>query len=220
MANVRLQPPDSFDFRNPDKWPKWKRRFEQFQSASGLAAEGEPRQVSTILYCLGEDADDVLTSTSISEADRKKYDSVMAKFDAFFKVRKNIIFERARFNQRSQLDGESAEQYITALYRLINFCEYGALKEEMLRDRIVVGIRYVALSKRLQMDADLTPEKAKKQVRQKEAVKEQLHGATKKDPIVLDEVKGHRLPRCETVVLTPQKRRKPHHEEATVQTMW
>ena len=84
MASVRLQPPDSFNFRTPDEWPRWKRRFEQFRSTSGLAEEEEPRQVSTLLYCLGEDADDVLTSTSISDDDRKKYDSVMAKFDGFY----------------------------------------------------------------------------------------------------------------------------------------
>ena len=44
----------------------------------------------------------------------------------------------------------------------------------MIRDRIVVGIREEeALSKRLQLDPDLTLEKAKKIVRQQEAVQEQ-----------------------------------------------
>ena len=199
MANVRLQPPDRFNFRNPDEWPisKWKRRFEQFRSASGLATEDELRQVSTLLYCLGEEADDVLTSTNISEDDRKEYSSVVAKFDGFFQVRRNVIFERARFNKRNQLAGESAELYITHLYSLVEYCEFGALRDEMLRDRIVVGIRDTALSERLQMDADLTLEKAKKSVRQKEAVKEQrseLRGeGSNKDPIVLDEVKGRKL---------------------------
>jgi hypothetical protein len=84
------------------------------------------------------------------------------------------------------------------LYGLVEFCEYGDLKEEMLRDRIVVGIRDVALSEKLQLQADLTLEKAKKLVRQKEAVQEQhllLQGyGSKKDPIVLDEVKGHKTP--------------------------
>ena len=48
------------------------------------------------------------------------------------------------------------------------------------------------------MDPDLTLEKAKKAVQQKEAVKEQhlqLQGeGTKRDPIVLEEVKGHQQP--------------------------
>ena len=48
------------------------------------------------------------------------------------------------------------------------------------------------------MDPDLTLEKAKKAVQQKEAMKEQhlqLQGeGTKKDPIVLEEVKGRQQP--------------------------
>ena len=84
-----------------------------------------------------------------------------------------MINERAKFNRRDQATSESAEQYITNLYRLVEMCEYGMLKEEMLRDRIVIGIRDLSLSKKLQMDPTLTLENAKKQVRQKEAVQEQ-----------------------------------------------
>jgi len=61
------------DFKKPDGWAKWKRRFEQFLSASGLDKEDEPRQVSTLLYCLGEEVEGVLASTNISEEVRKKY---------------------------------------------------------------------------------------------------------------------------------------------------
>ena len=78
---------------------------------------------------MGEDADDVLTSTNVSGDNRKKYAEVLEKFDGHFKVRKNVTFERARFNARVQAEGESIEQYITSLYNLIEHCEYGTLKE-------------------------------------------------------------------------------------------
>lgn len=103
----------------------------------------------------------------------KKFAKVLEKFDRHFDVRKNVIFERARFNKRNQLDGETAEEYITALYGLVESCEYGALKEEMLRDRLVVGIRDSTVSQKLQMNAKLTLEEAKKEIRQREAVREQ-----------------------------------------------
>ena len=51
------------------------------------------RQVSTLLYCLGEEANDVLTSTYITEEDEKIFSKVMEKFDEFFKVCHNVIFE-------------------------------------------------------------------------------------------------------------------------------
>ena len=84
-----------------------------------------------------------------------------------------VIYERARFNRRNQQSGESSEQFIMALYSLAESCEYGAMKEEMARDRLVVGIRDSSLSEKLQMDAKLTLESAKKTIRQREAVHEQ-----------------------------------------------
>jgi len=58
------------------------------------------------------------------------------------------------------MDGETADSFITALYGLVEHCEYGALHDEMIRDHIVVGIRDVTLSEKLQMDSMLNLEKA------------------------------------------------------------
>ena len=132
--------------------------------------------MSTLFYCMGEEAESVLSSTGISDADREKYDAVKAKFDAFFKIRRNVIFERAKFNRRAQLEGESVEQFIMDLYTLVENCDYGRLKDEMIRDRIVVRIRNTALSERMQGEATLTLEKA----------------GSKQSPIMLGQVKGHK----------------------------
>ena len=88
MTSVPLQPPHLFNFHNPDNWLKWKRRFEQHRLASGLPGESDARQVSTLLYCLGEEAEDVLMSANASEEDRKKLDTVVQKLDDFFQVHK------------------------------------------------------------------------------------------------------------------------------------
>jgi len=98
MANLGFSPPEPFDFQHPDEWIKWKRRFDCFCSASNLAKEEDTRQVSASLYCMGEQADSVLISTNILNEDREKYTFVMSKFDGYFKVCHNVIFERARFN--------------------------------------------------------------------------------------------------------------------------
>ena len=168
-----------------------KKRFEQFASKPGLDKDDEARRISTLLYCLGEEADDVLSSTNISSADRVKYDKVVGKLDEYFQVRKNIIYERARFNKRDQLDGETAKEYITVLYSLVKTCEYKEMQDEMLHDRLVVGILDKAMSKKLQLQVDLTLESAKKSIRQREAVKEQrheLHGETRKGHAVVEDV--------------------------------
>lgn len=193
MVSDQLQPPAPFAFKCPDEWPRWKRQFEQFRQASGLVAGEDAKQVSTLLYSMGEDAEETLMSMNPSGEERASYDAVLGKFDNFFEVRKNLIFERARFNRRCQAEDESVEQFITSLYSLTDSCEFVDLKEAMIRDRIVVGICDRALSERLQMDSDLTPEKAKRLVRQREAV----HGHqgilnTKSKPeTVVDAVKSN-----------------------------
>ena len=56
----------------------------------------------------------------------------------------------------------------------------------MIRDRLVVGIRDTALSEWLQMDAELTLEKAKTTIGQREAVHEQQHVLKGGEPSTLE----------------------------------
>ena len=131
MSSLQLSPPEAFDFKCPDNWLKWRCRFQQYYDASGLSAESDARQVNTLLYCLGEEADDVLASTHISEADRKVFSKVMEKLDGYFKVRHNVVFEQARLNQRNQLPGESAEKYIAEIYSLAENCKDAGAPQRM-----------------------------------------------------------------------------------------
>ena len=85
MATAPLQPPTPFCFKKLDESPRWKRRFEQYHMASGLSAKDEEIQPSTLLYCLGTDADDILMTIRISDEDRKKYAKVLEKLDKFLK---------------------------------------------------------------------------------------------------------------------------------------
>ena len=63
-------------------------------------------------------------------------------------------------------------------------CKFGTLK---VRDRLVVGILDKKTSQQLQMDPDLTVEKAKKTIRQKKAVREQDQELEKKSSESLEE---------------------------------
>ena len=170
---MNLQPPTPFSFAKSDEWLKWKRWFEQYRQTSGLVDKDEQRQVSTLLYCLGEEAEEVLDMTCIYEDDRKKYQKVVDEFDKYFKVRKDVIYERAWFNQRNQLSDEPADRFITEVHKLAENCEFGPMKEELICDRLVVGIHDLSLSERLQLEPDLTLDKTKRLIRQWEAVKSQ-----------------------------------------------
>ena len=68
------------------------------------------RQMSTSLYCMGEETEDVLTSTNIPDNEKESYKAVLAaNFNNYFKVHKYVIFERAVFNCRNQLKGNQQD---------------------------------------------------------------------------------------------------------------
>lgn len=46
----------------------------------GLEEQSAEKQISTLLHCLGEEAESVLSSTNATTDDRKDYDVVMQKF--------------------------------------------------------------------------------------------------------------------------------------------
>ena len=61
---------------------------------------------------MGDRAEDILTSFALSDEDAKKYSVVIEKFNSHFIKRRNVIFDRAKFNSRSQQEGESVEDFI------------------------------------------------------------------------------------------------------------
>ena len=63
-------------------------RFERFRQASGLTEKSEEAQVNTLMYCMGDRADDILRSFKLSEEDSKKYEVVKNKFDSHFVKRR------------------------------------------------------------------------------------------------------------------------------------
>ena len=151
---------------------------------TGLDQKSGENQVNTIVYSMGEVADDIMVPFGLTADDAKQYELVKDTFESHFIVKRNIIFERAKFNLRSQQEGESVETFITDLHCLADHCEFGILKDELIRDRIVVGLKDKKLSEKLQLDSKLTLEKAVIQTRQSETVKKQqdiLQG-TQPDP--------------------------------------
>ncbi|UYV70297.1 hypothetical protein LAZ67_7002451 [Cordylochernes scorpioides] len=170
----KIQPPESFDFSTPNEWPKWRKRFERYLVVSGMKKKEEAYKIDLFMYLMGDRADDIFRTFKFEkEEEATKIDSVLKAFDSHFCVRKNIIYERAKFNSRIQEDREPVDEFITSLYKLADSCEFEGLHEQLIRDRIVVGVRNKALSERMQLDSELTLEKAVKMVRQQEAVRQQ-----------------------------------------------
>lgn len=172
---AKFNPPANFSFDKPTEWPDWKQRFERYRIATKLNKDDGTVQVSCLIYAMGAEAENIFKSFTFAE-DKEKDDIkiVLAKFDEYFFPRRNVIHERACFHQRVQRPGEKAESFIRALYELSEHCDFGAAREEHIRDRIVVGIQDKELSRKLQLMSDLTLALTVQTVRQSEEVAAQV----------------------------------------------
>ena len=70
----QIAPPEKFNFSQPEEWQKWSRRFERFRQASGLTVKEETSQINTLIYAMGDEADDILTSLSLTNVSSKSQD--------------------------------------------------------------------------------------------------------------------------------------------------
>ena len=94
MAAYQVSPPEQFDFSRPNDWPKWVRRFERFRCASGLTDKAEKLQVHTLIYSMGDAADNILKSFNLTEEEQKTYTTVKEKFDNHFIKKRNVTQEK------------------------------------------------------------------------------------------------------------------------------
>lgn len=70
--------------------------------------DGE-NQVNTLIYSMGEEANDIVILFGLTTAEAKQYNTVKDKFESHFVVKRKVIFKRAKFNLRIQNDNESVD---------------------------------------------------------------------------------------------------------------
>ena len=131
--------------------------WRNYALATELTEKSE--DVASLLTVVEEEAREVYSTFSgwENDGDQNKIEPVLNKFATYCQPRKNVPFERYRFNQRVQEDGESYEQYRTAVQKLAESCDFDTITlEEILRDRLVFGIRDTKVKERLLRQSGLT----------------------------------------------------------------
>ena len=120
-----------------ENWKNFKREWSYYEIAAGIATKAEKVRVAALLNVIGRDALDMWES----EGDNFKIAKVLEKFEERCVPARNEILERDNFFKRDQNKGESLDAYITTLLKLSETCAFGELRESLVRDRLVYGIR-------------------------------------------------------------------------------
>ena len=130
------------------------------------------RQAENIFKSFTFDPPPAPTDADPNPLDPKdNYDVVLKKHDAYFVPKRNTIYERAKFYQRTQEPGESIECFVCKLHELAANCRFEERETENIRDRLISGMSDKEMSLKLQLEQDdLTLVKAVEMARHKEMV--------------------------------------------------
>ena len=81
---------------------------------------------------------------------------ILIELGKYFSPTKNVIFERYVFGNLKQEEGETIDAFVTRMREKAASCEYGGLRDELIRDRLVLGITDERARRRLLREKDLT----------------------------------------------------------------
>lgn len=161
----KFNPPAPLNFDEPSKWQEWKQCFCRYRLATRLHRDEGEEQVSALIYAMGRQAENIYQSFEFEPvinlvvlpppADpRNDFDTVLAKFEAYFVPKRNTIYERTKFYKRSQQQGESIECFVRNLHELAAHCRFGENESENIRDRLISGMLDNEMSQKLQLEQD------------------------------------------------------------------
>ena len=180
IANVSL--PQKCDTKGnlAANWKKWIQIWKAYEIVTGLDKQPSTLRVATFITYIGPDALEIHTGLLFpSDDDRQNIDKVLELWQDYCIGKTNVIYERYRFNNHLQESGESIDAYATALHTLVETCEFGLLKEDLILNRLVCGTRDNSLRKKLLQEPKLTLDKCLDSCRAAEATKLQMQAMTR-----------------------------------------
>ena len=144
---------EEFDSSQED-WPQYMERLGYFFDANGIESAEKKRAV--LLTLIGAAAYKLLRNlVAPSKPGEKTYQELIQALTAHFSPTPSPIVCRFKFHSRCRQPGESIAVFVSQLRSLSENCGFGDTLEDVLRDRLVCGIRDDAIQKRLLAEHDL-----------------------------------------------------------------
>ncbi|CAK1583539.1 unnamed protein product [Parnassius mnemosyne] len=162
-----LSPPKPFRFDGSSdyanlsaSWTKWRNSYEIYTKACEITNKAASVQINILLHVLGEQCREILDQNKDSLLKCTTAEAVLQILDGHFNIKPNVTVERHRFFTRNQRENETIEQYVFDLQKLAQTCDFGALNDGLIKDRLICGVSNSVIRERLLREYDLTLSKA------------------------------------------------------------
>lgn len=139
-------PPSSVDYEDFECFVE---SYSNWESATTLSTKADNIRVSTFLAICGQTIFGIYRSLNLLNTECDTLQKIILAIKKKIKPKTNIIYERYVFNSLTQNDDEAVENFVVRLKKAVKSCGYKELEGELLRDRLVVGIKDDMLRRRL-----------------------------------------------------------------------
>ena len=140
--------------KGSDEWKLFKQMWTNYFIVARLSDEEDYKR-ALFLRTLGQEG--LIVHNGMQLEENHTLDDNINAFDNHFIGKTNETYERYAFNKRDQKTDESVEDCIAALRTLASTCNFcDCLKDSLLRDRIVLGIKDSSTRKRSLQESDLS----------------------------------------------------------------
>ena len=182
-----------------DDWSEYVERLEHYFAANDIVSADKQRAI--LLSAVGPPTYRLIrTLVSPDKVTDFTYSVLVEKARAHFNPKPSPIVKRYEFNTRRQGENEVVATYIAELRKIAEFCDYGPVLADMLRDRLICGIANKTVQRHLLQEPALSFEKVLDLALSAEAAEKDSRrltgGADDKDlPAPVEHVKDRPTPR-------------------------
>lgn len=156
-------------------WEYFRQQWEDYEVATGLDEQTSKIRLASLRSVMGKECVQIFLNLHMTPEQREDVTACLDAVEAYFKPQKNVVYERFLFNSCMQESDESFDAFLHKLRKLAATCEFGSLTDEMIRDRIVIGVRDTGLKGRLLREHSLSLTKTIELSKASEIAKQQLH---------------------------------------------
>ena len=143
----------------PSDWDVFAEQLTFYFVANGIDSADKKRAI--LLSACGTTTYKLLKAlVAPAELSTKSFDELVKLAQEHYNPQPSVIMRRFRFNTCVRQEGESVNHFVTRLRDLASCCDYGDAAKELIRDRLVCGVRDDQLQRTLLAVAKLTFEKA------------------------------------------------------------
>ena len=153
----------------PTTWKIFSEVYEDYLIATGHDEKDKAIQVATLKSLMGTECKKISKRLQLSADKIKEPEITLGKLEAHFVPERNIFYERYVFHNTEQQARETIEHFVIKLRQLAEPCKFGALEDEMARDRLVLGCKDSAARTRLFREKDCNLKKSIESLRISEA---------------------------------------------------